>query len=165
MQLSSSIATIDTNFINALPEMEMTDKTLKVRVMTAIGRYPTILQNAAFTVTAMPPTQMTVKRLFSALRIIQSDLRTLIKEDLLETIRFLRTIDFPNCSSLWESASVYTAYRRSHFSISQPKALRSRARGTSLSDLKSLTRPFPLLSLPLNFLRLPPTFPLPLPLA
>ena len=36
--------------------------------------------------------------------------------------------NFPNCSSR-ESASVYAAYLRSHFSVSQPKALRSRARG------------------------------------
>ena len=41
---------------------------------------------------------------------------------------------FPNCSSLRESASVYAAYLRSHFSISQPKALRSRARD-NLSEL------------------------------
>ena len=37
--------------------------------------------------------------------------------------------NFPNCSSPRESASAYAAYLRSHFSISQPKALCSRARG------------------------------------
>ena len=37
--------------------------------------------------------------------------------------------NFPNCSSPRESASVYAAYLRSHFSFSQPKALPSRARG------------------------------------
>ena len=36
---------------------------------------------------------------------------------------------FPNCSSPWESTSLYAAYLRSHFSVSQPKALHSRARG------------------------------------
>ena len=36
--------------------------------------------------------------------------------------------NFPNCSSPRELASVYAAYLRSHFSISQPKALHSRAR-------------------------------------
>ena len=46
--------------------------------------------------------------------------------------------NFPNCSSPWESASVYAAYLRSHFSISQPKALRSRARGY-LSELRRAT--------------------------
>ena len=70
--------------------------------------------------------------------------------------------NFPNCSSPRELASVYATYRRSNFSVSQPKALRSRARGSSLSSAeprarRSFTRPFALLSLPLNFLRLPPT--------
>ena len=37
--------------------------------------------------------------------------------------------NFPNCSSPRESASAYAAYLRSHFSVSQPKALRSTARG------------------------------------
>ena len=77
--------------------------------------------------------------------------------------------NFPNCSSPRQSASVYTAYLRSHFSISQPKALRSRARGY-LSELcrttcpeeshSSFCSPFSLL----NFLQLPPTLPRPLPL-
>ena len=42
--------------------------------------------------------------------------------------------NFPICSSLWESASVLVDYLRFHFSVSQPKALRSRARGY-LSEL------------------------------
>ena len=37
--------------------------------------------------------------------------------------------NFPNCSPPKESALVYAAYLRSHFSVSHPKALRSRARG------------------------------------
>ena len=44
------------------------------------------------------------------------------------------SLNFPNCSSPSKSASVYAAYLRSHFSVSQPKALRSRARGY-LSEL------------------------------
>ena len=46
--------------------------------------------------------------------------------------------NFPNCSSPRESASVYAAYLRSHFSISQPKALRSRATGY-LTELRRAT--------------------------
>ena len=46
--------------------------------------------------------------------------------------------NFPNCSSPRESASVYAANLRSHFSVSQPKALRSRARGY-LSELRRAT--------------------------
>ena len=48
--------------------------------------------------------------------------------------------NFLNCSSARESASVYAAYLRSHFSASQPKALRSRARGY-LSELHCATCP------------------------
>ena len=48
--------------------------------------------------------------------------------------------NFPNCSSSRESASIYAAYLRSHFSISQPKALRSRARGY-LTELRRATCP------------------------
>ena len=44
----------------------------------------------------------------------------------------------PNCSSPKKSASVYAAYLRSHFSVSQPKALRSRARGY-LTELRRAT--------------------------
>ena len=48
--------------------------------------------------------------------------------------------NFPNCSSPRESASVYADYLRSHFSVSQPKALRSRARDY-LSEFRRATCP------------------------
>ena len=48
--------------------------------------------------------------------------------------------NFPNCSSPRESALVYTAYLRSHLSVSQPKALHSRARGY-FSELRRATCP------------------------
>ena len=48
--------------------------------------------------------------------------------------------NFPNCSSPRESASVHATYLRSHFSVSQPKALRSRAR-RYLSELCRATCP------------------------
>ena len=47
--------------------------------------------------------------------------------------------NFPNCSPR-ESASVYAAYQRSLFFVSQPKALCSRARGY-LSELRGATCP------------------------
>ena len=77
--------------------------------------------------------------------------------------------NFPNCSSPRESASVYAAYLRSHFSVSQSKTLRSIARGY-LSELRQAACPEESHSsfcspLSLNFLRLPPTSPRPLPLA
>ena len=52
--------------------------------------------------------------------------------------RWLSSPNFPNCSSSRESASVYAAYLISHFSVSQPKALRSRARGY-LTELRRAT--------------------------
>ena len=48
--------------------------------------------------------------------------------------------NFPKCSSPRESASVYAAYLRSYFSVSQPKVLRSRARGY-LTELRRATCP------------------------
>ena len=48
--------------------------------------------------------------------------------------------NFPNCSFPRELASVYAAYLRSHFSVSQPKALRSRA-GGYLYELRRATCP------------------------
>ena len=45
---------------------------------------------------------------------------------------------FPNCFSPRESASVYAAYLRSHFSVSQPNALHSRAR-SYLTELRRAT--------------------------
>ena len=48
--------------------------------------------------------------------------------------------NFPNCSSPRESVLVYADYLRSHFFVSQPKALRSKARGY-LSQLRRATCP------------------------
>ena len=47
-------------------------------------------------------------------------------------------LTFPTVLLPWESASVCSAYLRSHFSVSQPKALRSRARGY-LTELRRAT--------------------------
>ena len=46
--------------------------------------------------------------------------------------------NFPNCSSPRELASVFADYLRSYFSVSQPKALGSRARGY-LSEVRQAT--------------------------
>ena len=46
--------------------------------------------------------------------------------------------NFPNCSSHREAASVYAAYLKSNYAVSQPKALRCRARGY-LSELRQVT--------------------------
>ena len=77
-------------FEKALLEMEKIDRSSKLSVLQAIERYPQIVQ-VSYTVTALPPTQVSVERLFSALRLIQSDLRASMKEDLIEAILFLRS--------------------------------------------------------------------------
>ena len=94
LSTSSPLQLFKTDFNNALPNMEKIDRSSKMSVMNAIPLYPAILQDVAYAVTALPPTQVSVERLFSALRIIRSDLRTSMKEDLLEAILFLRTNGF-----------------------------------------------------------------------
>ena len=74
--------------------------------------------------------------------------------------------NFPNCSSSRESALVFADDLRSHFSVSQPKTLCSRAKGLNAvtcpkESHSSFCSPFP----PLNFFRMPLIFPRPLPLA
>ena len=50
------------------------------------------------------------------------------------------SLNFYNCSSPRESALVFADYLRSHFCVSQPKALRSKTRGY-LSELRWATCP------------------------
>ncbi|KAM9308920.1 LOW QUALITY PROTEIN: uncharacterized protein PAF06_013141 [Gastrophryne carolinensis] len=79
-------------FYKALKEVEKYDRSSKLTVEEAILVYPEIVSDVARIVTAMPPTQVSVERLFSALKIIKSDLRASMKEDLAEAILFLRTL-------------------------------------------------------------------------
>ena len=59
-------------------------------VWEVIDHYPLEIQESCRIVSAMPLTQVSVERLFSALKIIRSDTRTRIKEHLLQSILFLR---------------------------------------------------------------------------
>ena len=79
-------------FYKALKEVEKYDRSSKLTVEEAILVYPEIVSDVARIVTAMPPTQVSVERLFSALKIIKPDLRASMKEDLPEAILFLRTL-------------------------------------------------------------------------
>ena len=83
--------TFQTNFEKALTEIEKIDLSSKRDVIQAIDKYPEIVKKVVYTVTALPPTQVSVEKLFSALQIIRSDLRVSMKEDLIEAILFLRT--------------------------------------------------------------------------
>lgn len=64
---------------------------LKVEsVFEAIHKYPTRIQNACRVASSMPTNQASVERLFLALKIIMSDLRNRMKEDLVSAILFYR---------------------------------------------------------------------------
>ena len=56
-----------------------------------IKSYPEAIREAAFTVNPIPPTQFSVERLFSALKLMKSDLRASMKEGLVKALLFLRT--------------------------------------------------------------------------
>jgi hypothetical protein len=48
------------------------------------------LKSVALVLSALPPTQVSVERLFSSLKIVKSDLRNRIGEKLVNSILFLR---------------------------------------------------------------------------
>ena len=52
--------------------------------------YPDQLKPVAALLSAVPPTQVSVERLFSALKLLKSDLRSRVEEDLLNAMLFLR---------------------------------------------------------------------------
>jgi hypothetical protein len=52
--------------------------------------YPPLLRDVALVLLSLPPTQVSVERIFSMLKLLKSDLRTRLKEDILSTIIFLR---------------------------------------------------------------------------
>ncbi len=60
-------------------------------VMTTIQNYPHRLQKACRVVTAQALTQVTVERLFSAVKIMTPDLRATLSPATLETVLFLRS--------------------------------------------------------------------------
>ncbi|KAM9301722.1 LOW QUALITY PROTEIN: uncharacterized protein PAF06_014937 [Gastrophryne carolinensis] len=87
-------------FYKALKEVEKYDRSSKLTVEEAILVYPEIVSDVARIVTAMPPTQVNVERLFSALKIIKSDLRASIKQPnnvvcIFELVKFLFLMFMP----------------------------------------------------------------------
>ncbi|XP_073415086.1 uncharacterized protein [Dendrobates tinctorius] len=89
--IASRLTIFQQNVSLALKEIEKFNRSSKLTVHEAIPLYPEIVRDAAHVVTALPPTQVSVERLFSGLKIIRSDLRSSMKEDLMEAILFLRT--------------------------------------------------------------------------
>ena len=76
------------SFLSACEEVEKFNRLCKLPVQEVIPSYPEIIQDAAMIVTALPLTQVSVERLFSALRFIKLDSRVSMKEDIIEAILF-----------------------------------------------------------------------------
>ena len=77
-----------------MKEVEKIDRLSNLDVLEAVESFVKIIRNVAYAVTALPATQVSVERLFSAFRILRSDLLASMKEDLLEAILFLRVNSF-----------------------------------------------------------------------
>lgn len=52
--------------------------------------YPEALKDVSLLLYALPPTQVSVERIFSMLKLLKSDLRTRLKADILSATIFLR---------------------------------------------------------------------------
>ena len=72
-------------------EMETLGRLKAKDVWDVIQMYPENIREVAQVVSCLPPTQVSVERLFSALRFLVSDLRSSMAEDLVDSILFLRT--------------------------------------------------------------------------
>ena len=74
--------------MSACEEVEKFNRLCKLTVLEVLPSYPEIIRDAAMIVTSLPPTQVSVERLFSALRFIKSDSKASMKEDIIEAILF-----------------------------------------------------------------------------
>lgn len=68
--LDMKISKFKQEFFKGLKEVDKYNRSSKLTVEEVLPLYPEIIRNVARTVTAMPPTQVSVERLFSALRIV-----------------------------------------------------------------------------------------------
>ena len=89
------IAKFREDFFKASEEIENIEYHHKsnITLKEVILGYPEIIRDVAFTVTAIPPTQVSVERLFSALKLMKTDLRSSMKDDLVEAMLLLRVIN------------------------------------------------------------------------
>lgn len=60
-------------------------------VWDIVGQYPGIIQPASMALAALPVTQVSVERLFSAMKLLLTDLRSRLKGDILEAMLLLRS--------------------------------------------------------------------------
>ena len=77
------------NVLTALNTIKADRKELK-KLKDPIEAYLTVIKEVSRILRAMPPTQVSVQRLFSALKLQKSDLRNMIKADVLDTLLLLK---------------------------------------------------------------------------
>ena len=84
------------DFDRVLAEIEKIDYNSKsqISLQEIIKGYPEIIREITLTNIAIPLTLVSVERLFSVLKLMNTDLRALIKEDLVEAMLLLRTNNF-----------------------------------------------------------------------
>ena len=71
----------------------MSDRSLKKfknNLFEAIDLYPEEIKEVSRLLATMPVTQVSVKRLFSALKLLKSDLRSKLKDDIISDVLLLR---------------------------------------------------------------------------
>ena len=77
------------NVLAALNTIKADRKELK-KLKDPIEACPTIIKEVSRILRAMPPTQVSVERLFSALKLQKADLRNRIKADMLDALLLLK---------------------------------------------------------------------------
>lgn len=80
-------------FFNDLNKIEQFNRKGKRSFNGVVPYYPENIRDVALVAAAMPPTQVSVERLFSALKLVKSDIRASMKEELANAILFLRTFN------------------------------------------------------------------------
>ena len=66
----------------------------QISLQEIIKGYPEIIREITLTNIAIPLTLVSVERLFSVLKLMNTDIRALIKEDLVEVMLLLQTNNF-----------------------------------------------------------------------
>ena len=80
-------------FREKLKEIEKYDRFCQIPLEDLIQLYPEVTRDGVKIAMALPSTQVSVERLFSVLKLMKSDLRDSLKEDVAEAILFLRSFD------------------------------------------------------------------------
>ena len=78
-------------------------------------KYPKILVDVSLALLALPPTQVSVERLFSALKILMSERRNKLKEDILKAMLFIRINKWIVCICKRSQLKHYLLHCTGHF--------------------------------------------------